>query len=234
MMAGNQPRVNTLTRVSNASLLNTPNFTILTSATARAGDILVLYDRASSNNGVAPSAVTPVGFTELITTSLNVAPGSLSLRSSLTFKVLTSSDLGTSKTGMNSIGSIASTNKVLLYVRPIYRTSSIQYIPTVTFNSGANNGTSVANQTLLANTIINNNMSLLLAQYASNLSGIGTATRTSTGPYTFTEQTATQLHFARWAFAPLGTALTTNTVIGLTTAPAGEVIILHSGILTIK
>jgi len=232
MVAGNQPRIHDLTVSGSNSTSTTTTITI--PGTAAAGDIAILYDRATNSGLGAPNAVTPSGWTELNTTAVSTSGGSL--RSSIAYKALVAGDPGTTITGMNRLGTGGIT-KMMTTFRPIYRSSVLQYAP-VAFNFGSTgNGTTVPSQIIDKTTIFNNNPGIVVAQYTSyntSLIGAGTTTGFTTTLPISTVQNNGIVHIIRYTTALLGTNLAANTTISLSGAPLGSRLIMQSGLLTIN
>ena len=83
-------------------------------ATAQAGDVALLLDRATNNSGTYPTLVTPSGWTNLANTMAQYA-GTISLRTAIAYKVLDSGDPGLSITCTNGAGA---DSKLVLVFRP--------------------------------------------------------------------------------------------------------------------
>ena len=228
MMAA-QPRIHTVSFVTDANSA-TSTIVIPSSATAAAGDIAILWDRATNSVATAPAAVTPSGFTQAVTT---IVQNTIAMRSSINYKVLEDADLGSTITGMAALGT-GVTSKLISVFRPIYRSSVLQYIPTAFNGAATNSGTSVATQTVSASTIFNNNPAIVLAQYTSTNNSIAAATKTFTSPMTSFSNNSGTSHYVRYAIALLGTNFANNTTVALSSTPNGSRLILQSGILTIR
>jgi hypothetical protein len=232
MVAGNQPRIHDLTLSGSNSTSTATTITI--PAAAAAGDIAILFDRATNSGLGAPNAVTPSGWTELNTTSVSTSGGSL--RSSIAYKALVAGDPGTTVTGMNRLGAGGIT-KLMTTFRPIYRSSVLRYAP-VAFNFGSiNNGQSVPSQTIDKTTIFNNNPGIVVAQYTSyntSLAGAGVVRGFTTTLPTPTELNNGIVHYIKYTTALLGSNPASNTTVSLSGAPFGSRLILQSGILTIN
>jgi hypothetical protein len=229
-LVGCQPGVRILARngptstISSTSVIAYP-----TGGVIRNGDIAIISDRATSTTAnTAPTDVTPTGFTQLVTTAVTTA--TTSLRSSMYFKLLNGSESGTSIIGMAGLGGGATT-KILIIFRPSFTYASYAYTPTTFSSSSTASGTTVSSQTIDGTILTNNSAAILLAQYTTTAGGI--SARTSTGPLGFTETNFSTTHYFKFGFMPLGTDIgLANSTIGITTA--STVIVLHSGILTIK
>lgn len=107
--------------------------TITVPASAAAGDLAVLYQYSISSTSLAPSAVTPSGWTALTDTS-TISVGT-SARGMLLYKVLVGGDPGSTVTGMS--GS-SSDDKVIAVFRP---STAIALVSPSTFNAQMTNGT---------------------------------------------------------------------------------------------
>lgn len=83
-------------------------------ASAQAGDIAILLDRAGNTSGTYPTLVTPSGWTNLANTTQQYA-GSVSMRAAIAYKVLAAGEAGTSVTCTNAVNS---NSKIMLVFRP--------------------------------------------------------------------------------------------------------------------
>lgn len=227
---GSQLPVHSLSVVANTTSLTT---TIAIPASAAVNDIAILCDRAVGTTST-PNAVTPAGWTQILT---GAATSSFSggVRSSITYKQLVSGDPGSTITGMATSGSVT-VSKIMLIVRPLYKRSVIQFLPSAFNNTTTINNvtaTTVADQTIDAATLRNNNLALVLSCYAI-LAGSVT-NRGSTGPYTMTEVAGSgaNTHYMKYYIANYGTDFSNSETISIT-ASASTRIVLQSGILTIK
>ena len=227
---GSQLPAHSLSVVANTTSLAT---TIAIPASAAVNDIAILCDRSSGSTSL-PNLVNPTGWTQIISGS---ATSSFSggVRSSIFYKQLVSGDPGSTITGMPAGGG-GTVSKIMLIVRPLYKRSVIQFLPT-TFNNTTtafnSTATTVANQTIDATTLRNNNLALVLSCYAIFAGSV--TNRGATGPYTMTEVAGggANTHYMKYYIANYGTDFSNNETISITTSAATR-IVLQSGILTIK
>lgn len=109
-----KPRIAHITSQSNSA-----SATIGIPSNAVAGDVAVLVDRAGSSTTTAPTQVVPAGWTLINSTFMNP---SLSVRTTISYKILTSGDLGTVLTGQNGANS---NYKTIVILRPNYVVTNV-------------------------------------------------------------------------------------------------------------
>jgi hypothetical protein len=154
------------TFLSVRSITNSSGATISIPATAQIGDVAVLLDFSTSNT-TAASAVTPSGWTQLRTDTVNAATA---VRASTCYKILVSGDPGATVTGMTGG---TSTRKMLLIIRNTRKITSV----TVGSSNGAASENDPSAQTISVSSV--SPSLVLIAHYASS-SAVNPRTTSST------------------------------------------------------
>lgn len=172
--------------------------TLTIPATAREGDVAILFDKAVNINSPIPTAVNPSGWTQLATTSA----GSFSLnyvRVILSVKILAAADIGTTLTLMTNI--TGSLDKAIYIFRPNF---PIKTLSSSTITVGAYNS-SVNNQTVTVTTAAGLGRKkpyLMFFMMISNSSSITTKTTTGFSPI---NEVANRTNYFRYGLINDGT-----------------------------
>ncbi|CAB4137025.1 hypothetical protein UFOVP322_1 [uncultured Caudovirales phage] len=156
-----------LTFVASAFQSSTSNATITIPATAQAGDIAILFDR---QNSTSSTQVTPSGWTQ-ITTALSAAATPNQLRITISYRILTAGQPGTSVTGQGTTA-----RKTMV----VYRPSSPITTATLLTNSSSVSANSTAAASNISTNLTAQTLRPILAYsfYAQTVAT--TFTRTST------------------------------------------------------
>lgn len=115
------PTTNTDVQVSYATSATSSLSTIIVPSDAQAGDVAFLFDGASNSTTTAPTNVLPSGWTQVSTSLVNDGTTSLSMRSTISYLILDSTDVGTTITGMNATVN----RKTMLVFRPNFTVDSL-------------------------------------------------------------------------------------------------------------
>jgi hypothetical protein len=159
--------VASLTFVASSFQSSTANSTIVIPATAAVGDIAILFDR---QNSTSSTQVTPSGWTQ-ITTALSAAAAPNQIRTTISYRILTAGQPGSTITGQGSVA-----RKTIV----VYRPSVPITTATVLTNSSSVSSNSTAAATSLTTNLTAETIRPILA-YSFYAQTVGTTfTRTST------------------------------------------------------
>jgi hypothetical protein len=156
-----------LTFVASAFQPTTSSSAITIPATAAVGDIAILFDR---QNSTGQAQVTPSGWTQ-ITTALSATTGSNRLRITISYRILTAGQPGTSITGQGSVA-----RKIMV----VYRPSTAITTATVLTNSSSVSIASTAAASNLTTDLTAETLRPILAYSFYAQTAATTFTRTST------------------------------------------------------
>jgi hypothetical protein len=123
-----------------------------TSPNAAVGDLAILFDTAfSTSTSIIPTTVVPGGWNVISNQSASRDLGGLgrsSIRSIISYRFLTSGNLGSTITGMDT-----PTRKILLIFRPNFTTSSINFLPSPILDNGISGNGSATHELSLSQNI---------------------------------------------------------------------------------
>ena len=157
-----------LTFVASAIQPGTGFATITIPATAAVGDIAILFDRQNSTSNT--TAATPSGWTQ-ITTALSATTGSNRLRITISYRILTAGQPGSTITGQGSIA-----RKIMV----VYRPSTAITAATVLTNSSSVSAAAISAASNLTTDLTAETLRPILAYSFYATTAAVTFTRTST------------------------------------------------------